>query len=178
MWESLVAIVRLAIFSAAHLCGGSLGGGIIFVSAALRLALLPLTLRAARETRAQSTPKLTRAGVVSALIQMPLAGALMTAVRRGLATGVPFLWIENLARPDVMLLGIVASLSVALGATTGQARVPAAALLISAAMTLVFLWSASSALTLSVGASSAVSLLQNVIVRRDQKARGEKARSA
>ena len=51
MWESFVELLRATIFSTAHLFGGSLGGGIIFVSAGVRLALLPLTLRLARRDR-------------------------------------------------------------------------------------------------------------------------------
>src|SRR5687768_12570360 len=53
MWESFVDLLRAAIISAAQLCGGSLGGGILFVSAGVRLALLPVTLRLARQARAQ-----------------------------------------------------------------------------------------------------------------------------
>lgn len=32
MWYSLVAIVRITVFSAAHLCGGSRGGGILLAT--------------------------------------------------------------------------------------------------------------------------------------------------
>jgi hypothetical protein len=53
MWDSFVEILRATIFSVAHLCGGSLGGGIMLVSAGVRLALLPLTLRLARRAREQ-----------------------------------------------------------------------------------------------------------------------------
>ena len=53
MWDSFVELLRASIFSAAHLCGGSLGGGVLLVSAGLRLALLPLTLRMARRARQQ-----------------------------------------------------------------------------------------------------------------------------
>ena len=53
MWDSFVEILRATIFSTAHLFGGSLGGGIFLVSAGVRLALLPLTLRLARRGREQ-----------------------------------------------------------------------------------------------------------------------------
>src|SRR3712207_176014 len=53
MWDGFVELVRAAIFAAAGICGGSLGAGIIAVSAGLRLALLPMTLRLAREARRQ-----------------------------------------------------------------------------------------------------------------------------
>ena len=51
MWTSLVELVRAAIFGAAHLCGGNVGAGVALVSFALRIALIPLTLRAARRAR-------------------------------------------------------------------------------------------------------------------------------
>lgn len=53
MWGSFVELLRAAIFGAAHVCGGSLGSGILLVSAGVRLALLPLTLRLARRSREQ-----------------------------------------------------------------------------------------------------------------------------
>jgi YidC/Oxa1 family membrane protein insertase len=53
MWESFIEVMRAGIFSAAHLCGGSLGGGILLASFLVRLGLLPLTLRMARRAREQ-----------------------------------------------------------------------------------------------------------------------------
>ena len=53
MWAAFVELLRAGIFSAAHVCGGSLGGGILLASALVRLALLPLTLRLARRAREQ-----------------------------------------------------------------------------------------------------------------------------
>ena len=53
MWGSFVELLRAAIFGAAHVCGGSLGSGVLLVSAVVRLALLPLTLRLARRAREQ-----------------------------------------------------------------------------------------------------------------------------
>ena len=44
----LVDAIRAAFFAMAHLLGGSLGAGVLAVSALLRLALLPLTLKVAR----------------------------------------------------------------------------------------------------------------------------------
>jgi YidC/Oxa1 family membrane protein insertase len=53
MWTSFVELIRMSIFSAAHVCGGSLGAGIVTVSVIVRLALLPVTLHLARQARAQ-----------------------------------------------------------------------------------------------------------------------------
>jgi len=72
MWEGFIDIMQAGIFSAAHLCGGSLGGGILLISFALRLALLPLTLRMARRAREQQR-KL--AGIQVALEQLKLRHA-------------------------------------------------------------------------------------------------------
>lgn len=49
----VVGPLRAAIFALAHLMGGSLGAGILSVSALLRLTLLPLTLRLSRRQAAQ-----------------------------------------------------------------------------------------------------------------------------
>jgi YidC/Oxa1 family membrane protein insertase len=47
-WSLVVDGVRALVFAAAHLFGNSVGSGILAVSVLVRLALLPLTLRAAR----------------------------------------------------------------------------------------------------------------------------------
>jgi len=51
-WTFVVDVVRALVFSAAHLCGGSIGGGILIVSTIVRIALLPVTLRMARRMMA------------------------------------------------------------------------------------------------------------------------------
>jgi len=52
MFSSLFADpIRALIFAAAHLFGGSLGGGIFAVSLAARFVFMPLTLRLARRAR-------------------------------------------------------------------------------------------------------------------------------
>jgi YidC/Oxa1 family membrane protein insertase len=210
MWETFVTLVRVGMFGAAHVCGGSLGAGIAVVSILVRIALLPLTVRMARHALAQQAKlaaiapqletlqkrykkdplrllaetralheahrirTLTPAGFVTLLLQAPLLGAVMTVVRRGLGAGIRFVWIGDLGRPDALLLGLVASVSATIAATSpaaaGRAQIPAAMWLVSGALTLAFLWSASSALTLSVGAGSLVSLAQNWIVSRHKSA--------
>jgi len=47
-WSLVVDAVRALVFAVAHLFGNSVGSGILAVSVLVRLALLPLTLRAAR----------------------------------------------------------------------------------------------------------------------------------
>jgi YidC/Oxa1 family membrane protein insertase len=51
IWSTIVDAVRAVVFLASQTCGHSLGGGILVVSFAIRIALLPLTLRMARRMR-------------------------------------------------------------------------------------------------------------------------------
>jgi YidC/Oxa1 family membrane protein insertase len=54
LWLSFVDLLRVVLFAFAHVCGGSLGGGIIVLSLIVRLALLPFTLRLALRGREYS----------------------------------------------------------------------------------------------------------------------------
>lgn len=47
IWTMFLDLLRVSLFALAHVCGGSLGGGIVLLSLIVRLALLPLTLRLA-----------------------------------------------------------------------------------------------------------------------------------
>lgn len=209
MWTAFVELIRITIFSAAHVCAGSLGAGVVCVSIALRLALLPLTLRLARAARdkqeriATLKPQLdalqkrhatdparlmreTQAiyaqngirfmsleGVAGLVVQAPLLSGLFAAVRGGLGARVPFLWIGDLARPDGWLVGLVALLAGAMFAIPRQQSSPgapsaSAMVVLSIVATLVFIWTASSAVALSVGAGSLVSGVQGVLLARDR----------
>ena len=213
MWDQFVELVRLAIFAAAHACGGSLGGGVLLVSFGVRVMLLPLTLRVARRNREQQRrlailkPELARlqqtyandpallfretqaayrahgvrllapSSLVTIAIQMPILGALFAAVRTGFGSKMRFLWVADLARPDAVLAVTAAALTavVSLGAmpspsaTSGSA--PSAAILASviAASTLLFVWSSSATVALSVGGGALVSALQTWLLSRDAK---------
>ena len=50
-WSPFLDLLRATLFALAHVCGGSLGGGIVVLSLIVRLALLPLTYRLALRTR-------------------------------------------------------------------------------------------------------------------------------
>jgi YidC/Oxa1 family membrane protein insertase len=50
MWTPFVDLLGTLLFSLSHVCGGSLGGGIVVLSLIVRLAMLPLTLRLAIRT--------------------------------------------------------------------------------------------------------------------------------
>ena len=210
MWDGFVELIRVTIFGAAQLCAGSLGAGILFVSIALRLALLPVTLRLARQARDQRTrmdalqPAIetlqrryakdparlmreTRAlyaangirvftpiAIIGLLLQVPLLGGLFSAVRSGLGQRVRFLWVTDLARTDALLLLAVTAITAGAMTMTPGTQTPGRApstnlvLMLSVVGTMVFLWSASSAIALSVGAGSLVSALQNWLLTRDR----------
>jgi YidC/Oxa1 family membrane protein insertase len=207
MWAAFVELLRAAIFGAAHVCGGSLGAGILLVSALLRLALLPLTLRLARRAREQQVklaalkPELdalqrryatdalallratrelhakhgiklvTPSSFVGMAVQFPVLGGLFAAVRNGLGAKVRFLWIADLARPNgALLLGIAALTAWGVSSapsTPGQTTNQTSLVVFSVLGTVAFLWAASSAVALSVGAGSLVSVLQNWLLSRD-----------
>jgi len=207
MWAGFVELLRAAIFGAAHVCGGSLGGGIVLVSAGVRLALLPLTLRLAlrardqqaklasllpelealqrryandplrvmRETRALQAKHgirlLTPSGLVGMAIQLPVLGGLFAAVRTGLGARVRFLWVGDLARPDGALLLVATALTAwsisSAPSTPGQTTSQTPLLVVGLLATVAFLWTASSAVALSAGAGSLVSVLQNWLMSRD-----------
>jgi YidC/Oxa1 family membrane protein insertase len=120
--------------------------------------------------RKNDTRLIGRSGFASMVIQLPLLGALFAAVREGLGARVRFLWITDLARPDAALMALVVAMT---GVATLAAPVapgsPVGARLLTGVVvggTLMFLWSASSAVALSVGSGAAVSLLQNWMIRR------------
>ena len=51
IWTMFLDLLRVSLFGLAHVCGGSLGGGIVLLSLIVRIALLPLTLRLAIRAR-------------------------------------------------------------------------------------------------------------------------------
>lgn len=59
MWSSLVELVLATIFGAANICGGNVGWAVALVSFALRVALIPLTIRVQRRAR-ETQEKLAR----------------------------------------------------------------------------------------------------------------------
>jgi YidC/Oxa1 family membrane protein insertase len=207
MWDSLIELVRASIFAGAHALGGSIGASIVAVSTLVRLAMMPLVIRAARHARAQqailaelqpqlealrkrfkSDPRrlmeetqnlyrkngvrlVTGQAIASLAIQLPLFAALFGAIQRGLGERVRFLWIGDLGRGDALLMIAVSTLTGIAAATAPLAPGSpiSARMLVAVAVggTLLFLWSASSAIALSVGAGAATSLLQNWLLRRD-----------
>lgn len=111
---------------------------------------------------------------VSYLVQAPLFGGLYAAVRAGLGAGRRFLWVADLSRPDGWLAFTAALL---VGAATlasaqqgGAAQATATAMrvsaVISAAMTLLFMWAAPAAVVVSVVAGTVGSATSLLTVKR------------
>jgi YidC/Oxa1 family membrane protein insertase len=189
MWDSIVEAIRASMFIAGQACNGSLGLGVLVVSLSLRLMLLPLTLRLATRARLhqakdpikywQEAADLMRrhgirvadpAAFLAIGVQAPVLFALFAAVRKGLGSGVRFLWVSDLAKADVrlalfvtLLTGIAVATAPSAGAQQTQFQVM---LTVAVLGTAVFLWTTASSVALSVGAGAAVSLLQNWLLMR------------
>ncbi|MBF5043275.1 membrane protein insertase YidC [Aggregicoccus sp. 17bor-14] len=204
LWTDWVQWVTDAVLALSGLYGGSVGLAVVTLSFAVRLALLPLSLRLARRSReqrarlaalkpelealqrrlkaeperlAQETLALYRAhgvapvdgrGLLALLAQAPVVGGLVSALSRGRLAAGPFLWMADLARPDVLLLALVACLSGAGAALNPDLPREGRTLmvLLPAALSVLFLWRASAALGLYWAASSGVGLLQSALLRR------------
>src|SRR5436190_7289779 len=86
-WSLVVGFVRALVFATAHICGNSVGSGILAVSVIVRLALLPLTYRAASRAMthqarlAELKPALERLRRVHAGDRAALAEATMRLYR-------------------------------------------------------------------------------------------------
>jgi YidC/Oxa1 family membrane protein insertase len=104
----------------------------------------------------------------SAIVQLPIFMGLFGAIRRGLVDGGCFLWVNNIAVPDVPLAVICAvvtalSASLAPGLTASQ-RAPM--VLLPALLTLFFLSRLAAGLSIYALAQGLVGLGQAVLVRR------------
>ena len=71
LWSLFLELLRVVLFAFAHVCGGSLGGGIVILSLVIRLALLPLTLRMAVSTHESAMSGRNRShGILSVLREL------------------------------------------------------------------------------------------------------------
>jgi membrane protein insertase Oxa1/YidC/SpoIIIJ len=144
------------LFVLAHWCGGSLGTAIIVASVAMRVALLPLTLGAARRRLVRER---TNRGTVAwrelldALVQLPPSAALYAAVRGAVTRAGGFLWIADLGASDLATATIAGGLVAAttwFSATTpgGSSMRPVAPAIISAMVTGLLLFHLSAGLAI------------------------------
>ncbi len=132
--------------------------------------------RLARETQRvferEGVSPLSLKGCLGMVVQTPILLALFYAVRDVVRAGGRFLWIRNIARPDLVLTAVVTALtsaSVALGAgSIDQNKIWIIA--VPTAITLVVLLGTSAGVGLYWGVSTIVSLLQAAIIRRERLA--------
>ncbi len=205
LWIVLVSAIQRILTFVAAATGGSVGLSIVIVSVAIRVALLPLTIRLARraakqreilqriqpelerlkarlsnepERLAQETLALYRehgvklldsTSLVTLALQLPLISALYGAIARGIGIGRRFLWIKDLAKPDLFLVAITGALTYftsILGAPRDVTRTAAA---ISTMLTIVIMWRISAALGLYWASSTAVGAVQALWLRYRRK---------
>lgn len=119
-------------------------------------------------------PALPKGTLLTALVQIPIGAALYQAVRTGLSAGARFLWIGDLTRPDFALtaiVGVLAALGVGITGATQPAGANPAGIstyvmaVVSGLLTVFFAFKLASGIGIYWAASSAVGILQPVIVR-------------
>lgn len=174
-WSQVVDVLRGSLFVLAHWCGGSLGAAILLASVATRVAMLPLTLPAARR-RLSAKPGFDRQALLDALVQIPPGAALYSAIRAAGVAGSPFLWIADLARPDRLLAALAALLAAALAwlaaaTPAGKSIASIAPLVITAAMTFLILSHLSAGLALVSLANSVIGSAERAVAVRGARPR-------
>jgi YidC/Oxa1 family membrane protein insertase len=107
-------------------------------------------------------------GLLGTMVQLPIFMGLFGAIRRGLGQGGSFLWVKDIASPDLPLAAIcagVTALSTSLAPELPSSqRVPMVVL--SASLTLFFLSRVASGLSIYTFAQGLVGLGQATLVRR------------
>jgi YidC/Oxa1 family membrane protein insertase len=109
-------------------------------------------------------------GFLGTLAPMPILIALYSSVRQAAALGGRFLWVENIAAPNLILTIAVAGLGAA-AAATGTApgatqRIPAMMIVLPAVITIAALWSMASGVAIYWGVSSLAGLAQTLVINR------------
>jgi YidC/Oxa1 family membrane protein insertase len=107
-------------------------------------------------------------GLLGGLLQVPVLLALFSAVRQCAELGGRFLWIRDISKPDAALGIVVAALTAASMAAGPQAAPEnrIVLILVPAVVTLVALWQMAAGVGLYWGVSSAMGVVQGLIVRR------------
>jgi YidC/Oxa1 family membrane protein insertase len=125
------------------------------------------------EYRKAGVNPLRDSGFVLLLLQVPLGWAVYTVVRTGVGAGETFLWIADLARPDIAISLVTGVLSVIMGLTmtaTGGPVSPTAMSLVIGAASFLVVFHLSAGIALYWASTSGVGILQNVLVRRSAAA--------
>jgi YidC/Oxa1 family membrane protein insertase len=105
--------------------------------------------------------------ILGGLIQAPILIGLFTAIKRGLGSGGPFLWIADISKPDLWLTLLVAALTYVANAINPNLPEQARTLMIllPTVLTLVFLWQLAAGLGLYWATSNIVTIFQVLILR-------------
>jgi YidC/Oxa1 family membrane protein insertase len=111
------------------------------------------------------------AGLLGGLAQLPVFAGLYWAISQGLGVGGRFLWIGSLAQPDLALTMLVAGITLLTGMLTPDLPPATRNLyaLLPTVVTVVLIWQLAAGLGLYWATSSAVGLLQTIILRRTAK---------
>ena len=105
---------------------------------------------------------------IGILVQLPIFAGLYSVIRNGIGLGSRFLWIADLAKPDLVLTFIVGLLTLVTSLVAPQLSHQSKnfMFLFPTIITMVFVWQVSSGLGLYWAASSFVGIAQNVILRK------------
>ena len=103
---------------------------------------------------------------VGAMVQLPIAIGIYRTIEVVVKRAVRFLWVKDLSRPDALVASVAAGLAgaaVMAGPATPTSRTAAG---LAAVVTFVIAWRLSAGVGLYWIASSAVSVVQSLLVRR------------
>ena len=205
IWVGFVDALETLLFVLTQAFGGNLAWAIVAFALGVRIALLPLTYRIARQTQANRAKLLTlrpdfeklqqrfrtdprrlltetsrlyakhdykpTTGLLGTLVQLPVLVGAFQALRSVLASVASgrFFWIPNIARPDIGLALVVTTLTYVVTLLSPQIGSQARWLAVGVpvVMTLVFLMRMSAGYGLYWGASTIVSGVQSLMLRRE-----------
>jgi YidC/Oxa1 family membrane protein insertase len=108
-------------------------------------------------------------GCLGGLAQMPVFLAMYSAVRQVVAAGGRFLWIKNIARPDLILTAVVAGItyaSIAYSMSGMPQQGKPFILLLPVVATVLVLAKTSAGIGLYWGVSATASLVQTFVIHR------------
>ena len=122
--------------------------------------------------RRRGVKQLDPAVLLGSAVQIPVFTALYSALRKGLGSGIRFLWIGDTSLPNLLLNVSVAGVTAVTVAVGGSAEMSTTMRLVMGVLiggvTVWFLGSTSALFALSTGAGSLVGMLQGWILRRDE----------